>query len=156
MRSAIEQSSLPSLPNSFVDDIRIAGAAPVPLLETPAVRAMRRASFVGQDTPVEAVPELLLTGTRLLVVVDDQHRPCGVVTAAHILRAAKNRSKENLAQARVRDISTPCSSLRDSATLRTAAKMFASRSKTHAAVINAEGCVVGILTASDVLRALGA
>ena len=157
MKTADEHPSLPKLTEDFLEDVLITGESVDALLDAPAEIVMRYPNCVNEDTPVARVPELFLNSSaRVLVVVDERQRPRGVVTAAHLLRAAKYRSKDNLETATVLDVSTPCGSLPDSATLRAAASVFVSQDKNHLAIINDRGAVVGMLTASDVLNAVGA
>jgi CBS domain-containing protein len=157
MKSVNEHPSFPRMPEDFVEDVLITGESVDALLDAPAEIVMRYPNCVNEDTPVALVPELFLNSTaRVLIVVDERQRPRGVVTAAHLLRAAKYRSKDNLEAATALDIATPCGALPDSATLRHAAHVFVSQDKNHVAVVNDRGAVVGVLTASDVLNAVGA
>jgi CBS-domain-containing membrane protein len=157
MKSTVKEAALSSSPEDFLEDVLITGEGVDALLDAPAEIVMRYPNCVNEDTPLEGIPELFLNSTaRALVVVDERQRPRGIVTPAHLLRAAKFSSKETLHGATVRDVATSCSSLPDSASLRAAAHFFVSQDKNYLVIVNDQGSVVGMLTAADVLNAVGA
>lgn len=127
---------------------------------------------VTANTPVAEVVTLLLErGVRSLPVVDDEHRPLGIITDGDLLRRADLSARlglhADLAADQVRadlaalrqsaasaaDIMTrPVVSVRDSDTVRVAVAQMAKQSLKRLPVVNEMGRLVGMVSRIDVFR----
>jgi CBS domain-containing protein len=85
---------------------------------------------------------ILEFGISAVPVLDDEHRPVGVVSMRDLLAGAR-------AQA-----SSPAWSVAETATVEEAARSMAETSFHHVVVVNAKGVAVGMVSAIDLLRAL--
>lgn len=112
--------------------------------------------------PVTLRPDAALTrvareleDTSLVVVVDEMERPLGVLTPAHVLRAVGRLSRDELANAKALDATTSGGAfIPESCSLAVAARMLADDDRAFGVVVDADGRLVGTLSASSLLRAL--
>ncbi|MGO8996790.1 MAG: HPP family protein [Polyangiaceae bacterium] len=81
-------------------------------------------------------------GITAIPVLDEEHRPVGVVSLRNLLGGARAEA------------STPVWSIAETATIEEAARSMAETSLHHIVVVNANGRAVGMISSLDVLRAL--
>ena len=129
-----------------------------PELDRSVKRSMRRAAVTDANTPLWQVPELLLQNeARCLVVVDELRRPLGILTPTHVMRAVRTTPSADLSGWVALDAATSGGGyFPERTSLRKAMLQLAQEDRDLAVVIDVEGRVAGILTATDVLRELAA
>ena len=81
-------------------------------------------------------------GVTAVPVLDEEHRPVGVISLRDLVRTGRPR------------MSSPARTIRQDAMLSHAAHMLAEENLHHVVVVDAMGRAVGMLSALDVLRAL--
>jgi CBS domain-containing protein len=85
---------------------------------------------------------ILEFGVTAVPVLDDKHRPVGVVSLRDLMAGAAAKP------------STPAWSIAETATVEEAARVMSEASFHHLVVVNGQGIAVGMVSALDLLRAL--
>ena len=171
--------SLPSVPNEFLDDVvatswSITTDAGIALdsghgdpsaeavlrelkWDAPSGHFVRFVTTTSPETPFSSLPDLLLeTSAQVVVIVDESHRPLGIVTPAHVLRAVRDQPTEELAKLSALDVATSGGALLPETTsLRIAARRLREEDREFMPVVAEGGTLVGIITANDLLIAIG-
>ncbi|MBK8999965.1 MAG: CBS domain-containing protein [Myxococcales bacterium] len=159
--------SMPSVPDQFRGEVQATswwlgdtwpGVSPHPdeAGTAEAGALARRPPVARADAPLDLIArELGDPAATVVVVVDDDDRPLGVVTAAHVLRCVRRRSRAELARATALDAATSGGAFIPATTsLKIAARMLTNDERPLGVVIDEGGRLIGVLTATAMLRAL--
>jgi CBS domain-containing protein len=122
---------------------------------TPIADVMsRRVCCVRPDVTIEAVTKLLLeNGFSGAPVVDEEGHPMGVISKTDLLRLGADSPATPPACATVGDVMMPMAfSLDERVPLALGAAMMATEGVHRLPIVDADGKVVGILSALDILR----
>jgi CBS domain containing-hemolysin-like protein len=88
----------------------------------------------------------------LAVVVDAENKPLGTIHPVALLRSVDQHGRNSLAGMSVRSLTEPAVALPEHSSLLEALQIFSTRSLAHALVVDAQGQLVGMLTADDLLH----
>ena len=130
-----------------------AGSSKVERADAPVSSILRFVTCVSATTPLAAVAQLLaIPGRRLVAVVDAERQPLGVITPAHVLNAAKDRSRAELSVLSALDVATSGGSLLPRGTvIRVAAELLSRDDRDFALVVDPSGKLEGVVLAVDFL-----
>lgn len=122
-------------------------------LEAPVSSAMRHATQIAEDAPLSTAAELLsLSPRRMVVVVDQRHRPLGVLTHAHVLAAIKSHSRDQLSTVSALQAASSAPLLPARARLDAALRVLAREDRDFVLVVDEAGTLMGVLLSTDVLN----
>jgi CBS domain-containing protein len=120
-------------------------------LDTPILELLRLATTVVAETPLQKVVELLVAGSRrIIVVVDETYQPLGVVTARHVLAAVQRHHVLEVSTLTALDAATSGGAfLPARSTLETALRRFAEDDRDFLVSVDEHGRLSGVLMACD-------
>ncbi len=122
-------------------------------LDAPVSSAMRYATQIAEDASLARAAELLgFSSRRVVVVVDPQHRPLGVLTPSQVLAAVKQYPRERLSTLSALHVASSVPLLPARARLDAALRVLAREDREFALVVDDAETLMGVLLSMDVLN----
>jgi len=124
--------------------------------QMPVSRVLRYATQIAPETSLRVAAELLSwPARRVLVVVDTEARPLGVLSSVHLVEAMAGPLRADLDRARAIDVATSGGPLMpEKTTLASAARWLVRDDRDYALVVEAGGKLSGLLLAADLLSVI--
>lgn len=123
-------------------------------LEAPVSSAMHPVTQIDEDASLSTAAELVsLSPRRMVVVVDTQHRPLGVLTSNQVLAAVKKYPRDQLSTLSALEASVSSGPMLPArARLDAALRVLAREDRDFVLVVDDAGTLMGVLVSTDVLN----